>query len=347
MADADVEVDVWESLCVRGKLVSFSSLGRFQDANGIKKDVTPRTDKYCSVGVGSKTFQFHDLMCTAFHGEKPSANHEAHHLDHKPENNRPDNLCWLSQERNKQESHNRTDRTRKPSGPQKSRKTLGRKFQSTDEWTEYPSIMAAAEALHLRPGNVSGVARGCCRQTGGYEFKFAEQPDLPGEVWKTLTVNTKKIQVSSLGRVVDSRGVKKAPVPSPTGYCRVMVKGKNYYVHRLVCEAFWGPPPAPGLQVDHKDGTKSNNHYLNLEWVTNAVNIKRSYLTNKNRRSNAPKRSKPVYARKHHTNDEWVEYPSLSEAARKLNLNPGSISAVTRGKQKQTGGWEFKLKPQK
>ena len=347
MVDAEVDVEVWASLCVRGKLVSFSSLGRFQDANGIKKYVTPKTSKYCAVGVGNKTFQFHDLVCTAFHGEKPAADYEAHHLDHKPENNRPDNLCWLSQERNKQESHNRTDRTRKPSGPQRSRKTLGRKFQSTDEWTEYPSITAAAKALHLRPGHVSNVARGRQRQTGGYEFKYAEQPDLPGEVWKSLTVNTKTIQVSSLGRVVDSRGVKKAPVRSADKYCRVKVKGKTYGVHRLVCEAFWGPPPAPGLQADHKDGTKSNNHFENLEWVTDPENKRRSYLVNKNRRSNAAKVSKPVYARKHQTNDEWEEYPSMIEAARTLNLKQGNISLVTRGKQKQTGGWEFKLKPQK
>ena len=159
-------------------------------------------------------------------------------------------------------------------------------------------------------------------------------------------MNTKKIEVSSLGRVEDSRGVKKAPVPEGSGYCYVAVKGKSYRVHRLVCEAFWGPPPAPGLQVDHKDGTESNNHFRNLEWVTDAENTKRSYLTNKNRRSNAAKRSKPVFARKHKTNDEWVEYPSMSEAARKLNLDSGHISNVTRGKQKQTGGWEFKLKPQ-
>ncbi len=194
----------------------------------------------------------------------------------------------------------------------------------------------------------SVVSRGdAADRLGGYEFKYAEQPDLPGEVWKSLTVNTKKIQVSSLGRVVDSQGVKKAPVPAAAGYCRVWVKGKQFLVHRLVCEAFWGPPPAPGLQVDHKDGTKSNNHFENLEWVTNAVNTKRSYLINKNRRSNAPKLSKPVYARKYKSNDEWVEYPSMREAARKLNLRSGNISNVTRGKRKQTGGWEFKLKPQK
>ncbi len=158
---------------------------------------------------------------------------------------------------------------------------------------------------------------------------------------RSRPVHTKKIEVSSLGRVVDARGVKKAP------YCRVGVKGKTYRVHRLGCEAFWGPPPAPGLQVDHKDGTQSNNHFENLEWVTLRVNTKRSYLVNKNRRSNAAKRSKPVYARKHQTNDEWAAHPSMNEAARKLNLNPWHISLVTRGKRNHTGGWEFKLKPQK
>jgi len=71
MVDPGVEVEVWVSLSVRGKLASFSSLGRFQDANGIKKSVTPQTNKYCRVGVGNKMFQFHQLMCTAFHGEKP------------------------------------------------------------------------------------------------------------------------------------------------------------------------------------------------------------------------------------------------------------------------------------
>ena len=67
MVDSGVEVEVWVSLYVRGKLVSFSSLGRFQDSNGIKKSVTPRESQYCQVGVGNKMFQFHQLMCTAFH----------------------------------------------------------------------------------------------------------------------------------------------------------------------------------------------------------------------------------------------------------------------------------------
>ncbi len=347
MAESRVEVEIWVSLSIRGQLVSLSSLGRFQDSNGIKKTASPHPSGYCYVRAGYKNYPLHALMCTAFHGEKPSADHEPHHIDHNPKNNRPDNLCWLTHGENIKESYRRTDRKRKPHAPQISRKILGRKFQSSDEWTEYTSATVAAKELNLHQGSVSQAARGCRPQTAGYEFKFAEQPDLPGEEWKSITVNTKKMQVSSLGRYVDSRGLKKAPVPSRDGYCRVEVNGKKFLVHRLVCEAFWGPPWASGLEVDHVDGNKSNNHSQNLEWVTRAENRRRSYLTNKNRRSGAAKLSKPVYARKHNTNDEWVEYPSMREAARKLHLYNWNISAVTRGKTKQTGGWEFKLKPQK
>jgi len=337
-----VEVEVWVTIDVWGKKVGFSSLGRFQDSNGIRKSVAPQEDGYCTVGVASQGHSFHDLVCTAFHGVKSSPDLEAHHKDHDRTNNRPDNLCWVTHQKNIQESY-RTQ-TRKSNGLQQSRQVLGRKQQSTEEWVPYASMKAAAEELGLNRGSVSAVVRGKCHQTGGYEFKLAPSPDLPGEVWKSLTVDTKKIQVSSLGRYMDPRGLKKWPVPSRSGYCHVSINRKPYSVHRLVCEAFWGP--SLGLEVNHKDLNKSNNNYMNLEWVTRSYNTLHSYSTNKNRRSNAGKVSKPVYGRKDKTDDEWVEYPSMRDAARKLNLRSGNISKVTKGKLNQTGGYEFKLKPQ-
>lgn len=47
---------------------------------------------------------------------------------------------------------------------------------------------------------------------------------------------------------------------------------QNLLAHRLVCEAFHGPPNILHREVAHWDGNRSNNHYTNLRWVSPAEN---------------------------------------------------------------------------
>lgn len=63
--------------------------------------------------------------------------------------------------------------------------------------------------------------------------------------------------------------------------CVLYKNGKNYNfpVHRLVLTTF-NPTTDNTLQVDHLDNNGLNNHISNLEWVTAAQNIQRSFERN-------------------------------------------------------------------
>lgn len=47
-----------------------------------------------------KDLKAHVLICTAFHGPKPSSKHEVGHKDHKRDNNVPSNLRWVTRSNN-------------------------------------------------------------------------------------------------------------------------------------------------------------------------------------------------------------------------------------------------------
>ena len=154
------------------------------------------------------------------------------------------------------------------------------------------------------------------------------------------TKTTTKPQVSSLGRFKSSQGVVSTRKPKKSGYVDVGVNGKVHELHRLMAIAFGLPKRDDQDTVDHIDGNPSNNRLENLRWANQSEQMKHSYATNKTRESSAPKRSKPVEARKLGA-EEWVPYASSNEA-RSLGLDPGNVSACCRGRIKQTCGYEFR-----
>lgn len=107
------------------------------------------------------------------------------------------------------------------------------------------------------------------------------------EEWKAAPGYEGLYEVSSLGRVrslpreVASKNgstAKKRGGPRSTyrdkrtGYVQTRLsklgKASTLLVHRLVCEAFHGPPPKGRPQVGHIDGSRDNNSASNLRWVS-------------------------------------------------------------------------------
>lgn len=111
-------------------------------------------------------------------------------------------------------------------------------------------------------------------------------------------------------------------------------------VHRLVAETFI-QNPFRKAQVNHIDGNKKNNGVENLEWSSpkeNSEHASRTGLVD----GRTTSQSKPIIVVSPDGFEK--EYPSLCEAARRLNLVQGNISYCLQGKRKQHKGYRFRMK---
>jgi hypothetical protein len=72
------------------------------------------------------------------------------------------------------------------------------------------------------------------------------------------------------------------PQKAPGGYQVVQLwrdgRPTMRLVHVLVASAFHGRP-LPGMEVNHKNGIKTDNCASNLEWMTRSDNLKHAYQT--------------------------------------------------------------------
>lgn len=59
--------------------------------------------------------------------------------------------------------------------------------------------------------------------------------------------------------------------PCPRGYIRIQHEGQNVQLHRAAWLFMTGDDPGP-MQIDHRDGNKSNNRWRNLRKVPPQIN---------------------------------------------------------------------------
>lgn len=97
------------------------------------------------------------------------------------------------------------------------------------------------------------------------------------EIWLDVKDHP-KYEVSNYGNIRNKRTGKilKQILNRPGGYLRVGMDGKHQYVHRIVADTFFDGNHA-GIDVNHIDGNKRNNHISNLEWCTRKENIQHAY----------------------------------------------------------------------
>ena len=153
-----------------------------------------------------------------------------------------------------------------------------------------------------------------------------------------------RYSVSEWGEVFGLRG-KLKPSSDKRGYMKVWLynsEGKRFekYIHRLVAECFVDGDNS--LTVNHIDGDKNNNHKSNLEWLSNADNLRHSFDT-------GLRDTKKTWATRRKTNNGFRLVPeetqikiitayenekiSMREIGRRFNVDRGTVSRIlNRGK---------------
>ena len=102
------------------------------------------------------------------------------------------------------------------------------------------------------------------------QFQLKDQlhynPDTGIFTWIKINSHTHKVKVG------DIAGSLTTGANNVAGYVRIMIKGKHYRAHRLAFLYVNGELPLE--TVDHINGKKSDNRFVNLRCVSNLENMK-------------------------------------------------------------------------
>ena len=150
--------------------------------------------------------------------------------------------------------------------------------------------------------------------------------------FKTFTLDD--YEITKDGKVFNKKwGRYVKPQPNGTGYLRVHIAGKMYFVHRLVAMIYI-PNPENLPQVNHIDGNKHNNCVDNLEWVSNRDNslhaLHKGWMRIEENHQFAKLTREQVSFIKRHPD------MSRKELAEKFNISPRTITDIRQGKTWKT-----------
>ena len=189
-----------EELQKRGlKWPRVSSLGRFQDSQGVIKVPLPHPSGYVPVQVLGSNDRLHGLVARAFLGKVP-AGHTVDHMDRDPGNNALKNLQYLTHAQQVAASY-ATNPNRRSSAGQQSKAIKATRVDDASAEQEPPRCFAsqneAARELGVHVGSISACCQGKVKTAGGkdgrrWRFRFdteaGEPALLEGEEWRDVVM---------------------------------------------------------------------------------------------------------------------------------------------------------------
>ncbi|CAE7735898.1 unnamed protein product [Symbiodinium sp. CCMP2456] len=351
----------WGGLQVRWATSTWqvSSHGRVKSTTGLISFGNWLDNGYYRVKVTGELYYVHRLVARAFLGPPDPCRWQVNHVDGNAGNNALSNLQYVSHSENQRHSFH-TNPSRKL-GAAKLGKGVWWRRLGDESWAFCPSLSEAARLLGVARRAVGRCYKGHPSTSSAdgicYEFIADERhfSPHPGEIWKDaqypgMTNAIANLTVSSHGRIWSKTTWRQNTSATKgtrmrNGYYSVGKGGRFLLVHRLVAATFLGQPPAADLLVNHVDGDRGNNHVDNLEYATPSQNQRHAISAadvGKRRGQNG----KAVQARLISSNDPWMQFESLKDAAAHACTTPNRVSCICHGLARRHDRWEFRFMPQ-
>ena len=158
-------------------------------------------------------------------------------------------------------------------------------------------------------------------------MEWKDIPDLPNyQANKCGEIRTLNYEHKGITRVLKQSKTEK-------GYLKVNINCKPQRVHRLIAKTFLNNYDDK-LEINHKNGIKTDNRVENLEMVTSKQNSwHMHYVLNKC--------VKPVYKLDSKSNNILCKYRSIAEAEKETGIDHTCIINVCKQKQKTAGGFAW------
>lgn len=179
------------------------------------------------------------------------------------------------------------------------------------------------------------------------------------EIWKDIPNYEGLYQVSNLGKVKSlprktcnqyQKGILMKPIKTRFGYLKVELykntKAKWFPIHRLVAMTFLNEFDN-NLQVNHKNGIKTDNTIDNLEMVTASENQFHSYRVLKNvppmQNHFGKDHVRAIKINQYDKNNSFIKtWDSIIEASNEIGVPACCITNCAKGRRKSAGNFIWK-----
>jgi hypothetical protein len=262
-----------------------------------------KTQGYWKTDLGKgNTWLVHILVCTAFHGPKPSPEHEVAHWDGNKENNVWTNLRWTTPVGNKADHirHGRHPRGETSHFAKISEEDVMEIRRSHRDGTASIELEKKYELSHSHIWQiVTGKAwahlpfdEGGGRAEVAATALFTPEQLAGPEFWLPIAEHP-GYEASSYGRVRSlDRIITRANGAPQTWEGRVLAQhihkatnrlqvsltsGIKCLVHVIICTTFNGPKPTAGHDVAYRDGDLNNVRADNLFWQLRVTGLRNDY----------------------------------------------------------------------